>query len=59
MSLASSPLSPQRRRFLQDTARAAGGCAVDVFRITHRFDDHVAAPSDPVPARDARAARPI
>ncbi|MES0825086.1 quinol dehydrogenase ferredoxin subunit NapH [Ruegeria sp. SCP11] len=34
-------------------------CAVNVFNFTNRFDDHVAAPSDPVPAPDARAARPI
>ncbi|MCG7519978.1 quinol dehydrogenase ferredoxin subunit NapH [Ruegeria sp. Ofav3-42] len=34
-------------------------CAVDVFNFTHRFDDHVVVPSDPVPAPDPRAARPI
>ncbi len=28
MSLTGTPLSPQRRRFLQDSARAAGGCVV-------------------------------
>ncbi|MBO9446805.1 quinol dehydrogenase ferredoxin subunit NapH [Ruegeria sp. R14_0] len=34
-------------------------CAVDVFRFTHRFDDQIAEPSDPVPAPDPREARPI
>ena len=34
-------------------------CAVDVFKFTHRFDDQVAAPSDPVPAPEPRVARPI
>lgn len=34
-------------------------CAVDVFRFTHRFDAHVAKPSDPVAAPQGRAARPI
>ncbi|NOE24607.1 quinol dehydrogenase ferredoxin subunit NapH [Ruegeria sp. HKCCD6157] len=34
-------------------------CAVDVFNFTHRFDDHVVQPSDPVAAPEPRAARPI
>ncbi|WP_170423655.1 quinol dehydrogenase ferredoxin subunit NapH [Ruegeria arenilitoris] len=34
-------------------------CAVDVFKFTHRFDDQIAVPSDPVPAPDPREARPI
>ncbi len=34
-------------------------CAVDVFKFTYRFDDQVVAPFDPVPAPDARTARPI
>ncbi len=34
-------------------------CAVDVFKFTHRFDDKVVAPFDPVAAPDARTARPI
>ncbi|WP_170418787.1 quinol dehydrogenase ferredoxin subunit NapH [Ruegeria atlantica] len=34
-------------------------CAVNVFNFTHRFDDEVAAPFDPVSAPDPRAARPI
>jgi ferredoxin-type protein NapH len=34
-------------------------CAVDVFKFTHRFDDHVVVPFDPVPASDAGTARPI
>ncbi len=34
-------------------------CAVDVFKFTHRFDDKVAVPTDPVPAPEPRAARPI
>ncbi len=34
-------------------------CAVDVFKFTHRYDDHVAAPSEPVSAPDPRPARTI
>ncbi len=34
-------------------------CAVDVFTYTHRFDDSLVAPSDPVAAPEKRAARPI
>ncbi|WP_372572089.1 quinol dehydrogenase ferredoxin subunit NapH [Ruegeria jejuensis] len=34
-------------------------CSVDVFAFTHRFDDHVVAPSDPATAPEPRAARPI
>ena len=34
-------------------------CAVDVFTFTHRFDDSLVAPSDPVAAPESRAARPI
>lgn len=34
-------------------------CAVDVFKFTHRFDDAVVAPPDPVAAPERRAARPI
>lgn len=34
-------------------------CEVDVFTFTHRFDDHVVQPSDPVAAPEPRAARPI
>ena len=34
-------------------------CAVDVFTFTHRFDDNVVVPSDPVAAPQSRAARPI
>ncbi|WP_209834055.1 quinol dehydrogenase ferredoxin subunit NapH [Ruegeria sp. HKCCE3926] len=34
-------------------------CAVDVFNFTHRFDDLVVQPSDPVAAPEPRAARPI
>ena len=34
-------------------------CAVDVFKFTHRFDDHLVQPSDPVAAPKPRAARPI
>ncbi|NOD76941.1 MULTISPECIES: quinol dehydrogenase ferredoxin subunit NapH [unclassified Ruegeria] len=34
-------------------------CAVDVFNFTHRFDDHLVQPSDPVAAPETRAARPI
>ncbi len=39
--------------------RCIDACAVDVFKFTNRFDDHVVAPFDPVPAPDARTARPI
>ncbi len=31
-------------------------CAVDVFRFTHRFDERLAEPTDPIPAPDPRAA---
>ncbi|WP_424831491.1 quinol dehydrogenase ferredoxin subunit NapH [Ruegeria sp.] len=34
-------------------------CAVDVFKFTHRFDDHLVRSSDPVAAPKPRAARPI
>lgn len=33
-------------------------CSVDVFKLTHRFDDAVVAPSDPAAAPEPRAARP-
>ncbi|MGV6803935.1 MAG: quinol dehydrogenase ferredoxin subunit NapH [Ruegeria sp.] len=33
-------------------------CAVDVFKFTHRFDDAVVGPPDPVTAPERRAARP-
>ncbi|WP_170339554.1 quinol dehydrogenase ferredoxin subunit NapH [Ruegeria arenilitoris] len=33
-------------------------CSVDVFKLTHRFDDAVVAPPDPAAAPELRAARP-
>jgi ferredoxin-type protein NapH len=33
-------------------------CSVDVFKLTHRFDDAVVAPPDPAAAPEPRAARP-
>lgn len=34
-------------------------CAEDVFKFTHRFDDQIVQPSNPVAAPDRRDARPI
>ncbi|WP_170340167.1 ferredoxin-type protein NapG [Ruegeria arenilitoris] len=46
MSLVGKPLSPQRRRFLQDSARAAGGCLVAGSVLAYLARDARALPAE-------------
>ena len=46
MSLVGKPLSPERRRFLKDAARAAGGCAVAGSFLAYLARDAIALPTE-------------